>query len=121
MELIIIFLPDILSAINRIMGKSREEELQEHIQNVVIPQICSKLRPNIQKALMELEAEQMEAMESKFQAMLNNEIRALEQLKEEKKTYHIEVENKKEQLLRGVEKLNTLVVRIEKDMTMEAV
>ena len=118
MELIIIFLPDILSAINSIMGQSREEQLRSHIEQIAIPQICDNLRPEIQNALLQLEEEQIETIKSNFQTTLDNEVQALEKLKEEKENRHIDIERKKESLHKGIREITAMIATVEENMSV---
>ena len=113
LELVIIFLPEILGALNSILGSSREKKLQQHIEQIAIPQICDKLRPEIQSAMHDIEEEQLAMLKEKFQITLDNEISALENLKHEKEDQRLNVEEKREKLAKGIEDIKVLITNLE--------
>ena len=59
LELIIIFLPDIF----KLFGKRNQEEKMRNKVDAIIPQIVEKLRPEIQKSLMEMQEEMVQQAE----------------------------------------------------------
>ena len=119
MELVIIFLPEILGALNSILGSSREEKLQRHIEQIAIPQICNKLRPEIQNAMQDIEEEQFEMLKDKFQKTLDNEISALEKLKQEKEDQRLDVKEKQESLASGISDIKNLISNLEDSISIE--
>lgn len=119
MELVIIFLPEILGALNSILGTSRKEKLQRYIEQVAIPQICDKLRPEIKKAMQEIEEEQAEMLKDRFQKALDSEIRALEKLKQEKENQQLDVREKQESLTRGIRDIKAMIVNLENSISTE--
>ncbi len=114
LELIIIFLPDIVGALNNLLGRSKEEKLRERIEHEVIPQICDKLRPEIREALLKVEDERLTELEEEFQATLDNEISALQQLKDEKADRVTAVEQKKSKLSADIHRLEEIIGQIER-------
>ena len=119
LEFIIIFAPDILSVVNRFMERSKEEKLQNHIEREAIPRICESLRPEIRQALLRVEEEKSAEIESAFEATVDSEIQALTNLKEEKEQRGIDVEQKKESLERGIERLKTMLQMIEQNNVLQ--
>ena len=113
MELIIIFLPEIMEGLSYLAGQSREEKLQKHIERTVIPEICEKLRPEILSAMVQTEEEQAEAIEREYQAAVDNEIEALQALKEEKEEKELDTERKKAHLADGIERMEKIIRCIE--------
>lgn len=113
LELIIIFLPEIVGVLNDLIGRSREDKLRECIEHEIIPQICEKLRPEIREALLRVEEQRLAAIEDEFQTTLDNEINALQQLKAQKEQHRVNVEQKKADLSRGIGRLKEIVAEIE--------
>ena len=109
LEFIIIFLPDIISLINRFMNQSAEEQLQNHIEREAIPRICEHLRPEIQQALLQMEDERSTAIEEAFAATVDSEINALQKLKDEKAQHRLDAAQKKESLDSGIARLKELL------------
>ena len=113
LELIVIFLPDIVGILNDLLGQSKEEKLKNHIETEIIPQICEKLRPNIREALLQVEEERFAEIDAEFQITLDSEIAALQQLKEEKERNFINVEQKKSALTAGINRIEEIIHDIE--------
>ena len=109
MELVIIFLPEIISLFSEIIGRSKEEQLRSKIQYEVIPQICEKLRPEIKKSMREVEQQMVEDVERDFQTAIENEIEALEQLKEEKSQLQFDVEAQRTELTNDIQRINQMI------------
>ncbi len=78
LELIIIFLPEILNIFN----KEREPRmLREKLVSEVIPQIISKLRPEVQSTVAELDKAMLSELEKEINESINIEIEAMQQAK----------------------------------------
>lgn len=91
LELIVIFLPDIL----RTIGKVREEsELKNKITNQIIPEIKSKLEPEIYKTIKQIKDQLLEESEKEIKELINNEVEALEIAKERKTEYSDEINSR---------------------------
>ena len=119
LELVIIFLPEILGALNSILGTSREEKLQKHIEQIAIPQICDKLRPEIQSAMLDIEEDQLAMLKEKFQTTLDNEISALENLKQEKEEQRLNVDEKRRKLTKGIDDMKMLIAKVKGSISVE--
>ncbi len=113
LELIIIFLPDLLGVLRGITGRSRDDELRDRIESEIIPQICGKLRPDIQSALIKAEEEQSAAIDEEFNSALSNEAEALQKLKDEKDERKLDVERRKKDLSAGISRLQEIIDEIE--------
>ena len=113
LELIIIFLPNIIGVLNDLIGRSKEEKLRSCIEYEIIPQICEKLRPEIREALSRVEEERLAEIEDEFQSTLDNEINALQQLKAQKEQHLMNVDRKKADLSQGIDRLKEIVAEIE--------
>ena len=86
LELIIVFLPDILSIFG---GGSREEDTEEKLHDAikgqVIPEVTAKIRAELEKTVMpDIEAAMMGSLVDNINAVLENEENALQSLLSQK-------------------------------------
>lgn len=80
-ELIIFFLPEIIK-----LFSNQDKQIQEHIENQVIPEITAKLRPEIKQNLMEIKEQFILEMRNDIEASKSALITSLQQAKEDKQT-----------------------------------
>lgn len=71
LEIVILFLPEILTLLRGIFGANKEEELREKIESDIVPQIISKMTPEIENLLKTIENEMMEELEAKYIRLLD--------------------------------------------------
>lgn len=76
-EIVIIFLPEIVSFINKIFSSSREEEIESKIVNEVIPSICRNLHPQLKEKLSEIESKQLEKISDQLKSSIANIISSI--------------------------------------------
>ncbi len=81
LELIIIFLPDVLKLF---AGGGRDKALREKVQNEIIPQIVNRLRPEIEKTLMEMKEEMVLQAEDEINSLIGGEMESLEAAREKR-------------------------------------
>ena len=112
LELLIIFLPDIIGFLGNIVGESRDEKLKNSIEFEIIPQICNKLRPQIRESLLKVEEERFAEIEEEFQITLNNEVNVLQNLKNEKLQRETDIEQKKNELSADIRRLEEIISKI---------
>ncbi|ALQ66665.1 dynamin family protein [Bacillus thuringiensis] len=86
LELIIVFLPEILKVFGIGGQKGKLEEVKKRIEVEVIPQIMDKLRPEIRNSLVEVEAELLEETERKMAELILIEEDALKSAQEMKES-----------------------------------
>ena len=82
LELAVVFLPDIFKIFSA-FGNSEEKKLEQirnKIQSEAIPQIMSKLEPEIRKELDNIQNEMMIQIENNVKELLDVETEALEKL-----------------------------------------
>lgn len=113
LELIIIFLPDIIGFFGDLIGKSKDEKLKQSIEYEIIPQICNKLRPEIRESLLRVEEERLAEIEDEFQTTLNTEIATLQHLKYEKDKRSTDIAEKKSELSAGIRRIEKIINEIE--------
>lgn len=77
-ELIIVFLPDIIKLFGKLNQSSQIDSLKRKVENEVIPQIVSKMAVEIDKSLKILESEIVEEIEEKVGDLLDVEAEALD-------------------------------------------
>lgn len=85
LELLIVFLPDIIKLLNTLTGNTKEQRLIEAIQNKIIPQIISQLRKELDKSLTEVETVMIDNISINIEEILNIENNALETALNKKK------------------------------------
>lgn len=102
LELVLIFLPDILSALSKYFERNR---VQEQIENTVIPTICGKLEPAIKENLDSMQYSLMQELEEKFNAELEEQMEVLKQLQSSKKEKQEEIDGKVQELAQDINKL----------------
>lgn len=81
LELLLIFLPDIMKLFSGIMQSNQLDLLQSKIVNEVVPNIQFKLEPEIKKSLVEIENQMLAEIEAHFNNLIDLEISALNELK----------------------------------------
>lgn len=81
LELILIFLPDIIKAIAPLFQRDQKDKLLNEVQNRVIPGIIQKLGPSVSSSLREIEADMVAQLEEKLGEMIDLETSALENAK----------------------------------------
>ena len=109
---VLMFLPDLVSLVGRLFGKSKEEQAWESLERRIIPEVCRKLRPAIEKSVTESEAEVTAALEREYHAMIDNEMEALGKLQEEKKAKAVDAEAKKKKMQQGMATLADIRQRL---------
>lgn len=105
LELILIFLGDILKFFGLVGKKHKEEKIKEKIENELVDRIIFKLTPEIEKSLHNLEEGYMSELDEKFKEQLESLKVTLEQSKDFKTT-KIEEQNTQ------IEKINTAIEQI---------
>lgn len=116
MELIIIFLPDIVSVLHKFFGQSQEEKLCREIENKVIPEICERLQPEINQSMKLLEESMIEELQEKYMHVIEDKTVVLAKLREEKTKKIERTEQDKASLRKSIEQLQENVRKIEAAM-----
>ena len=101
-ELVIVFLPDILGVMQSIFGETKEETIKKMIERKVIPQIIDNLRPHIEKTAENLEDETVDKLEQQYKNKIQNENMALEQLRKEKNRQQENISRQKQRLIEEI-------------------
>ncbi|EGC93291.1 hypothetical protein HMPREF9402_1034 [Turicibacter sp. HGF1] len=81
LELILIFLPEILKMFGLGSEKSQIDKMREKIETELVGQIIFKLTPEIEKSLIELEEEYVAQLNEQFNEQLESIKNTLEQVK----------------------------------------
>lgn len=83
-EVVLVFLPDIISMLRGIFGETKEEKIKKAIRDEIIPKIVMKMDQQIGISFKELEDMLVQNIESSIKLILDSENEALEQAKIEK-------------------------------------
>ena len=83
MELVIIFLPDIL----KIFAKGNQSAaIKNQINDQVIPQIVEKLKPEIEKSLIDVKDKMVETASDEVTKLIDVEVEALDEIKQSRQS-----------------------------------
>lgn len=105
LELLIVFLPDIVKLVGVLTGNTKEEKLVEAIRNQIIPQIVSKLRESIDKSLSDVENIMIQNIEENIGEILNIENDALESARKKKEERQYDYEEYIKEIERDIENI----------------
>lgn len=106
-ELVVIFLPEILKLFGVVGEKVKTEKIKNKIENELVEQIIFKLTPEVEKSLHALEEEYISELYDKFNEQLESLKITLEQAKASKSQ---KIEEQDEQ----IKKVNTAIQTISK-------
>lgn len=109
LEFIIIFLPEIMELLGKLFGQSAEEKIRERIRQIVIPEICEKLRPKVEETLAEIADDMLEEVENSYNEAIQMEINVLSELKQEKEGKRLQIEEQRNKLLAGINCFNNIL------------
>lgn len=84
LEIIVVFLPTIMSFISKLNRQSQYDDLRQKIQQVVIPEIVTKISPQIESAVCETRDSMLEELEMKMEHIISAQEAALSKALEEK-------------------------------------
>lgn len=104
-ELVIIFLPEILSFVSKSFERNR---ISDEIENTVIPRLCSELEPKVQEQMEALQKAVIEELESRYNDEMQGQMDILQKLKEEKAKKTGKVESQQKVLAEDIEKLEAV-------------
>lgn len=82
LELILIFLPDIIGLFKGLMPNRKHEQIAEKVSRQVIPDIILHMEPEIEKSLQDMEGEMLGKLEEDLNEMIDQETAALSSAKE---------------------------------------
>lgn len=102
LELVLIFLPDILSFVSKYFERNK---VQEQIENVAIPRLCGELAPKIKESMDSVQSSLMQEIEEKFQSEIEEQMKVLKQLQSSKKEKQEEMDGKIQVLTQDIAKL----------------
>lgn len=85
-ELIIVFLPEILEALSAIYKMFKRDDLRDKVEFIIIPQIIEKIMPEIVKVVEEQKEILIDNLKEKFNEAINAEVTALENAKQDKQS-----------------------------------
>ena len=83
LEIVIILLPDILRFFTGLMKKNEPDKAEEAVRSQVIPQIISKLQPEITRSLEEIQEQMLAELEESSKEKIDAEIQTLNELKQQ--------------------------------------
>lgn len=109
LELIIVFLPDILNLFGAISGNSKQEKIREKVERDIIPQVIDKLRPEVEKSLEVIKHDFMNDLMNDIQSKKADLENGLNQAIQMKKMKTEEFDSKIEEMKNDIEELMKVV------------
>lgn len=77
-ELLIVFLPDIINLVRWLCSESQEEKAANAIRTEVIPEVISKMNDELDAPLQDIESQMIEGVVATIQELIDTENKALE-------------------------------------------
>lgn len=111
-ELIIVFLPDILKFTGKASQSKQKDAIKNKVEVEVIPSIVSRISPNIEESLKEIEVEIIENIKQKIEEQILVETEALDKAKEMKKIKEEEYKKMLENIEKDLEKVNEIITTL---------
>jgi len=93
LEILIVFLPDIINLVKAFLGNNQEQQLVSEIQRKVIPQIVDKLAEQLETSLVTVEQVMGQNIEDTVAELIQVETDALEKAKQKKREMEAEYDN----------------------------
>lgn len=109
LEGLLIFLPDILKLFFSKNKETGEEDIKAKITGEIIPQICAKLSPEIDRSLSEIKGKLMDQLEEKLSAMIDAENDALESAVKAKESMEQEYDEKLKSIDEDISEITTVI------------
>lgn len=106
-ELAIVFLPTIMNIISGINRQSQYDDLKQKVQMVVIPEIVSKLSPQISAAVCETRDAMIAEVEKKMENIISTQEATLKKCLDEKEKAKNDFCDNKEKLISDMKTLDT--------------
>lgn len=112
LELILIFLPEILSLFSGAVQSKQLNTLKNRINDEIIPNIRAKLEPEITQSLQEVEDKMLAEIEEYFNQLIDVEIHALENLKNLKADKLTALQNSRSMIDSSISELQQLAITL---------
>ncbi len=109
LELIIVFLPDILKLFGLLSEKKQEEKIKLSIENKIIPEILNKLDAKIEESLDAEVIKIIDNIEENYQERNEEIIKILSELKDKKESNIKNLNEKQHELACKQEKLKNII------------
>lgn len=117
LELVLIFLPDIIKGISSLISHSREKEAQENakiqarnkVTNEIIPSIISKLEPEIDNSLNEMQNSMIDGVAESFNQRIDLEIQCLSDARNKLEANKAEYEEKTAEIDKSISVINSAI------------
>jgi GTP-binding protein EngB required for normal cell division len=109
LELIIVFLPDILKLIGLADKNRQMEDLKRKIETEIIPQIVSKMSVEIEKSLEELEEDLLAEVEDKMSDLIEIEAEAMQSALTMRKTKEEDYQKLQSETANDINQIQLLV------------
>lgn len=109
LELLLIFLPDVLKMFG--MG-NKKGSLKNKVNDEIIPQIVDKMRSEIMKTLMEMKEDMIQQAEEEIRSLIDSEMESLEAAKSNKEKTNVEYNEKIDEVQHDIDEIRNLIEQI---------
>lgn len=110
-EILIIFLPDIINLLSDQEGK-RRQKIKAQLRSRLFPDIRAKLEESLRSELPELGQRALEAVEADFKTILDEREAALREALLQKDDYEADLEQRRNTYAKDVQQLNSIAARM---------
>lgn len=111
-EILIIFLPDIINLLSDQEGK-RRQHIKAQLRSRLFPDVRAKLEESLRSELPEFGQRAIEAVEADFKAILDEREAALKEALRQKSYHEVDVDQRRSVYAKDIQQLNAITARIE--------
>lgn len=108
LELIIIFLPNILKLFTKI---NQEDKLKNQVREI-IPKIVEGIKPEIQKSLNDMKEEMIKQSEEEIGSLIDSEVESLKSARDNKEKASMEFDKKVMDIEQDIDEIKTVLEQI---------
>ena len=116
MELIILFIPEI---VNFLTKNIQERKLREQIENEIIPQIVEDLRQKLPEYMEQVGSDTLKNIEDTINLQIDSANEAIQKLRDDKKEQEVNLDEKKQALDQSLNEIADMMSEMEKDLDKE--
>ena len=113
MELVIVFLPDIISLLGKLLGESELDHVKHNFENNVVPQICNKLFSQVRTGLESTTKRVLNEYKVELERQLEALQDSVEKAKQDRQHRETDYKQKNEMLEQDIGTLQALMKKVE--------
>ncbi|OON96076.1 MAG: hypothetical protein ATN36_06470 [Epulopiscium sp. Nele67-Bin005] len=113
LEVLILFVPDIINFFVGMFNSNQDEEFIAKIKGEIIPNIISKIEPELSHSLQQTENEMIQVIEDEFNKQIQTNITVLEDLKQQKEQQTQNIESLRNELEDDLSAIENIITQLE--------